>query len=98
MMNKDGCYSKLCPVSLGVGLGVTEAIFMIVFAWAGLFFGYGIDMVHQISGVYIGYAPTIVGGLIGGGWGFVDGFIFGLIAGAIYNYCVCRCHGSCESK
>src|SRR5690348_3842366 len=99
MKAKEVCAkAKLSTVSLGIAFGVTEALFMILFAWAGWLFGYGISMIHQIASVYYGYAPSFSGGLLGGAWGLVDGFVFGVVAGFIYNLCFGYCSKSCSSE
>jgi len=98
MMDKGECTAtKICPFSLGLSIGVVTGLYMLLLAWVALFKGYGVDMVHQVASVYLGYAPTIVGGVIGGVWGLVDGFVFGFIVGWIYNFVHGRCKKA-ESK
>lgn len=103
MMCKTGCTcskAKLCPVSLGVGFGVAQGLFLLLFAWVGWFWGYGGTLAHDLSVIFHGYAPSLVGGLFGGLWGFIEGFVFGLIAGFVYDFCVCcgcKCKKSCVS-
>jgi len=41
--------------------------------------------VTPLSSLYIGYAPSFVGGIIGGIWGFFDGLIGGAILALLYN-------------
>lgn len=92
MMGKEGCGSgKLCPVSLGIGFGVAEGLFMLIFAWVGWGMGCGVDIIHEMGTVFHGYAPTFWGGLWGALWGLLEGGLFGLIAGLVYNCCLCRC-------
>lgn len=97
MMTKNDCVKmKLSASALGIAFGLTEAIFMMLFAWTGSLFGYGISIIHQIAEVYLGYDPSFIGGLLGGIWGFIDGFVFGIVAGSIYNVC-CHCFGRSHS-
>lgn len=92
MMNKNECVRiKLSVCALGIAFGIAEAVFMMLFAWAAWLWEYGASLIHQISGVYYGYAPTFIGGLWGGLWGLIDGFIFGIIAALVYNLCLCFC-------
>jgi len=102
MLGKHDCVkAKLCPFSLGVALGVAEAVFMLLFAWAGHFWHYGTPIIHQIATLYIGYAPTIIGGVYGGLWGLLDGFVFGFIIALVYDFCLCCCCAKtsmCETK
>lgn len=92
MMNQSECTkTKLSAYALGVAFGVTEALFMLFFGWVAWIFGYGTFIIDIIAHVYIGYAPTFLGGIYGALWGLLDGFIFGLIAGYIYNRCYMLC-------
>ncbi len=95
MKSKGEC-SKISACSLGVAFGVVEGLFMLGFALAGMFFGYGTSMSHQIASVYYGYAPTLKGGIYGAIWGFIDGFVFGLIAGWVYNKSLDYCKKYCK--
>lgn len=99
MMGKNGwSKTKLCPFSLGVGIGAAEGIYLFIFALAAKLGGYGVPLIEQIGHTFYGYAPTYIGAFIGGAWGFVDGFIFGLIVGFFYNLCMCcRCK-KCDDK
>lgn len=93
MMCKHNCCNMrtLCPVSLGIALGIVKGLFLMLLAWAAWLWAYGDVLVQLLSNMYVGYAPTFVGGFIGGLWGLLVGFIFGLIIGLIYDCCVCCC-------
>lgn len=65
---------KLDVKALAVGLGVSWAVSMLFAGWVSIF-GWGIKFVEVMSSVYIGYAPTFLGGTIGAIWGFIDGAI-----------------------
>lgn len=90
--------AKCSKLSLGFAIGLTEASAMALFAWAGAYFGYGMDLIHVIASAFLGYGPSFVGGLIGAAWGFVDGFIFGWLIAWIYNLCLCCCVKSSPEK
>lgn len=95
MMTTDGYKTRLCAFSFGLAFGITDGLLMMLFAWAGAFFHYGIPMIKTMGEFYYGYAPTVMGGLFGGLWGLLIGFVFGFILAAIYNFCLCRCCGNC---
>lgn len=89
---KCGCGTSkgLCPVSLGLGIGVACALSMLFFALSVMWFDYGTVIIEQYGSIYVGYGPTFLGALIGAFWGLVHGFIFGFIAALVYN-CISRC-------
>ena len=75
---------KLNVKALALGLGISWAIGMLFLGWVSIF-GWGIKLVEASSSLYIGFAPTFLGGIIGAIWGFVDGAIGGAIIALIYN-------------
>ena len=75
---------KLSVTALAVSLGVTWAFYMMCVGWCAMF-GWGTRVVEVMATLYIGYAPTMLGGLIGALWGFIDGAIAGIIIALIYN-------------
>ncbi len=75
---------KLSVMGLAVSLGVTWAFFVLCIGWCAAF-GWGTGVVETMSTLYIGYAPTWLGGLIGALWGFFDGAVAGIIIALIYN-------------
>lgn len=84
---------KLSLLSLGIAIGFAEGLYMMVFAWLGWLWGYGIPIIHELATVM--FAPSFIGGIMGGILGFIDGFIFGVIVAIFYNLCVCcRCKKS----
>ena len=92
MMGNKSC-SGLCPISLGVALGVTNGLVKMLFAFAGWLWGYGIPMITQLTLLLPGYEPTLKGGFVGFGWGLLEGFIFGAVLALLYNF-FCRCCGT----
>lgn len=100
MFWKTGECSKLNMVSLGVALGLTKGLYMMLLAWAGWAGGYGLPMIHHIAEYHRNYAPDLVGGLMGGLWGFVCGFIAGFVIAFFYNWCLCCpvCKKFCKKK
>ena len=83
---------KLSYFALAFAFGITNGLWMFLFALGGLYFGYGMDLIHMISSMYPHFGASLMGGLWGFLWGFLDGFFFGLVLGFIYNMCLCCCH------
>jgi len=44
-----------------------------------------VGFVALLSGVYVGYNPTILGSLVGALWAFFDALIGGLLFAWLYN-------------
>lgn len=76
--------AKLSVKGLAISLGVAWAAMVLFTGWVAIF-GWGTNFVEALSSLYIGYAPTFLGGIIGAVWGFVDGAIGGLIIALVYN-------------
>ncbi len=75
---------KLNVKALAIGLGVTWALGMLFVGWASMF-GWGTKIVEVMSSLYIGFAPSFLGGIIGAIWGFFDSAIGGAIIAFVYN-------------
>jgi hypothetical protein len=75
---------KLSVKALTLALGATWSFFMLCIGWTSTF-GWGTRVVEVMSSVYIGYAPSFVGGILGALWGFLDGAVGGLIVALVYN-------------
>src|SRR5258708_6415070 len=76
MSCSDECVkSKLSPWALGLAFGVIKGLCLMLYAWGGWLFGYGMPMIEHIASFYHGYGASLVGGLIGGVYGFVGGLI-----------------------
>jgi hypothetical protein len=75
---------KLNVKALAIGLGVSWAFAMLFLGWASMF-GWGIKFVEIMASVYIGFAPSFIGGITGAIWGFFDGAIGGAIIACVYN-------------
>ena len=76
---------KLDASRLGIALGIVCGAGCLVLGWAAAAFGWGTPIVELAGTLYIGFAPTLAGGLIGAVWGFADGLIGGLLIAWIYN-------------
>lgn len=92
--NGCGCpKAKLSPCALGLTFGILNALYLLVFAWSAMIWGYGSQMIVLIADIYPGYAATHIGGALGAGWGFLDGAVFGVLGAWIYNFfshCCCK--------
>ncbi|NGX28652.1 MAG: hypothetical protein K940chlam1_00836 [Candidatus Anoxychlamydiales bacterium] len=75
---------KLNVRAFTIATGITWGLFMLFLAWISSF-GWGIRDVSVIAGLYLGYTPTFLGGVIGAIWGFIDGAIGGFIFSYFYN-------------
>lgn len=75
---------KLDVKSFALAWGVSFGLYGLFLGWAAMF-GWGTGIVDAVSSLYIGFAPTFVGGIIGGVWAFFDGAIGGLIIALAYN-------------
>jgi len=80
---------RLNVKALAIGVGASWAICMLISGWASMF-GWGVNFVEAMSSVYVGFAPTFLGGIIGAIWGFIDGAIGGAIIAFVYNIVVGR--------
>ncbi|MHB1948203.1 MAG: bacteriophage holin [Gammaproteobacteria bacterium] len=99
MKNDVECVkAKLCPVSFGLAVGVIKGLWLLLLAWAGWLFGYGMPAIEHIAKYYHGYAGSFQGGLIGGFFGFISGFIFGFIFAGLYDFFLCRGCMKCGYK
>jgi len=89
---------KICPVSLGLSLGVVWGVSIFIMGMLAHLYLYGKPFVAAVGALYIGYEPSIMGSVIGGIIGFVDAFISGFIIAWLYN-CFCGCcskGGKCD--
>ncbi len=70
--------------ALAIGIGATWGLGMLFVGWASIF-GLGTKIVEVMSSLYIGFAPSFLGGIAGAIWGFFDGAVGGAIIAFIYN-------------
>src|SRR5579864_3507978 len=95
-MCKGDCKkTKLSKFALGISLGLTKGLWLLISAWVAWGFGYGMAMVQHIAQFYHGYGASFQGGLLGGLYGLLCGFILGVVIGFFYNCALCCCHGKC---
>ncbi|MBB72559.1 MAG: hypothetical protein CMF50_09200 [Legionellales bacterium] len=90
-MTNDKC--RICVCSLGLALGITWGLGMLITGLFGTYTGYGLGFVNAMGSVYIGFDATLVGSFLGLVWGFADAFIAGVIIGWLYNlfsHCGCK--------
>ena len=82
--------ATLGVLSLGVALGITNALVVFLLGLTTALAGWGILVVQVLSTLYIGYEPTLLGAITGAVWAFVDAFILGVLVAWIYNRLVRR--------
>ena len=75
---------KLNIKALAVAIGALWAFSVLLLAWMAAF-GWGREMVTVLASLYLGYAPTFLGGIIGAVWAFIEGAIAGAIIAWLYN-------------
>ena len=76
---------KLSPLALGMSMGVTWGVSVLIMGLLACYFMYGVAFVSAMGAVYIGYDASIAGSFMGGVIAFVDAFIGGAIIGWLYN-------------
>lgn len=77
---------KLNPKKLATALAATWGLYVLLIGWVAAA-GWGTtDLVDALSGLYLGFKATFVGGIIGGLWGMIDGLIAGYIIAWVYNW------------
>ncbi len=75
---------KLNVKAMTIAGGAAWAFCILFAGWAAIF-GWATKFVEVMNSVYIGYEPTLIGGIIGALWGFLDGAIVGFIIAVVYN-------------
>ena len=76
---------KLDALKAGLAFGIIWSASMVLIAIMVGVFNWGNKLLEVIASVYLGYGPSLLGGLIGIIWGFADGFIFGFLIVWLYN-------------
>ena len=69
---------KMNVKAAAIAAGLTWAFYIVCAGWAAAA-GWGGRIVDLFGSCYIGYGPTILGGVFGGIWAFFDGLVAGLI-------------------
>ena len=76
--------ARLKVVPMAFALGVTWGTGIMLLGWVSAA-GWGTKLREVFSSLYLGYAPTFLGGVIGGLWAFGDAFLAGLLLTLLYN-------------
>jgi len=103
-MEKNKEHIKLSGCALGIAIGLTAGLGMMLLALANMHGEAGSQLLDLLSSVYPGFTNTFKGSIIGLLWGCFNGFIHGFLIAVIYNFvvrhCACRscCKSSCRSK
>ena len=77
--------SRISPLALGLALGVTWGVSVMLMGIVAFYFMYGTAFVTAMGAIYVGYEASILGSIIGGFIGFVDAFIGGVVIAWLYN-------------
>ena len=86
MLNHDGHQNKLCACALGIAVGISKALFLMLLAWAGWKWGAGTPFVQTLGSFLHGYAPTLPGVFIGGAWRLGIGFSLGFSSVVVITF------------
>lgn len=78
---------KINIKAFALAWGVSFGLYALLLGWVA-YFGWAVKAVEVLSSIYIGYAPTFLGGLVGGIWAFIDATIGGAIIAFVYNLTV----------
>lgn len=76
---------KIRPMALGLALGITWGLSVLLMGLLAFYFMYGTAFVTAMGALYVGYDATLMGSLMGGLIAFVDAFIGGVIVAWLYN-------------
>ena len=87
----SGC--KINPVSMGLSLGILWGISVFLMGLLAYHYSYGKPFVEMLATLYLGFSPTISGGLLG----FIDAFITGFLVVWLYN-CINSCSCCCKKE
>jgi hypothetical protein len=71
--------------ALAVAVGILWGVSLMFLAWISNT-GYGIDFVEVLSSIYVGYKPTLIGGIAGFFWGLIDGMVSIYLIAQLYTY------------
>src|SRR3990167_5487243 len=92
-MSCDKCGSGkakgLCPVSLGLALGLTSGLAVLIWSLWVMFYGMPPAMAAAMPEL------TWSGSALHALMAFVKGFVFGFVVAAIYDFCICCCKMKC---
>lgn len=89
---------RLSACALGVAMGVSWALGILVVGLVAMQNGWGKPFVDLFGSIYIGYTATVQGSFVGAGWALLDGFVCGVIFGWVYNLTLRLCCGKCAKK
>jgi len=84
-------FAKLSVCGLGIALGLTWGLAVLILGVLALYWKIGIAWVNVLSSIYVGFDVTLKGIIAGTLWATIDAFILGVVIALIYNLCVKRC-------
>ena len=80
-------HENLSFKGVALGLGATLALILFFLGILSIY-GWGTEVVHLLSSIHCGYAPTLSGTFLGTLSGFIDGALFGLIFVFFHNLAI----------
>jgi hypothetical protein len=78
-------YPKANTVAIGIAVGASSAIAVVVYTLFAYFFGYGIEGEIILDGFFPGYSLSLPGAVIGMIWAFSIGYLFSALIAWFYN-------------
>jgi hypothetical protein len=78
-------HEKVNIVAIGVAMGTSSAIAVVVYTFFAYFFGYGIQAEILLDDFFPGYSLTMSGAVIGMIWAFSLGYLFSALVAWFYN-------------
>ena len=85
MAAKNKKVSAVCPLRLGVSVGIIWGLVVFIYTILALSSGFAKAFLMVLMSVYPGYSITGTGAIVGFFYGFVDGFIVLFLIGWLYN-------------
>lgn len=81
----------LCPISFGLAVGITCAIFF--FIWAIWMMYHGVQLMPAEHRMMV--SPHVMGNVVRALWILLKGFIFGAVIALLYDLFICCCKLKC---
>lgn len=91
MCGKGRFKSPLCPLSLGIAIGVTSALAVLV--WTVWVITQGMPPSMAAANIPM---PTFETGAVHAFWALIKGFVFGFVVAFIYDLCLCIGKSFCK--
>jgi hypothetical protein len=78
-------HGKANIVAIGIAVGASSAIAVVVYTFFAYFFGYGIEAEMILGDFFPGYSLSVSGAVIGMIWAFSLGYLFSALVAWLFN-------------